>query len=61
MPESGEQVRTMDRMARRTPPATETAAEGDGVFGWIGRAVVRSPLLVIALLSCSRTLRAAVL
>ena len=37
----------MSRMARRTPPATETAAEGNGVFGWIGRAVVRSPWLVI--------------
>jgi RND superfamily putative drug exporter len=37
----------MSRMARRTPPATETAAEGNGVFGWIGRVVVRSPWLVI--------------
>ncbi|TXI42231.1 MAG: RND family transporter [Mycobacterium sp.] len=36
-------------MARRSPPATETAAEGAGVFGWIGRVVVRSPLLVIGL------------
>jgi len=36
-------------MARRSPPATETAAEGAGVFGWIGRVVVRSPWLVIGL------------
>ena len=39
----------MGRMARRTPPATETAAEGSRVFGWVGRAVVRSPWLVIGL------------
>lgn len=49
MPKSGWQVRTIVRMARRSPPATETAAEGAGVFGWIGRVVVRSPWLVIGL------------
>ena len=39
----------MTAMARHLPPATETAAEGKGVFGWIGRFVVRRPWLVLAL------------
>ncbi len=30
------------------PAATEATAEGDGIFGWVGRVVVRWPLFVIA-------------
>ena len=32
----------------RLPGASEATAEGDGIFGWVGRLVVRWPLLVIA-------------
>lgn len=39
----------MASMAEHPLPATETAAEGKGVFGWIGRLVVRRPWLVLAL------------
>ncbi len=35
-------------MSRHSPPEPATAAEGTGVFGWIGRTVVRRPLVVIA-------------
>ena len=36
-------------MSRRRPEEPETATGGTGVFGWIGRTVVRRPLVVIAL------------
>ncbi|MGI9161823.1 MAG: RND family transporter [Mycobacterium sp.] len=36
-------------MIDHRPPAPETAAEGTGVFGWIGRTVTRRPLVVIGL------------
>ena len=36
-------------MIDHRPPEPETAAEGTGVFGWIGRTVTRRPLVVIGL------------
>ena len=35
-------------MSRHSPLEPATASEGSGVFGWIGRTVVRRPLVVIA-------------
>ena len=36
-------------MIDHRPPEPETAAEGTGVFGWIGRTVTRRPLVVIGI------------
>lgn len=36
-------------MTRQRPPEPETAPDGTGVFGWIGRSVTRRPLVVIGL------------
>ena len=36
-------------MTRQRPPEPETAPDGTGFFGWIGRSVTRHPLVVIAM------------